>query len=181
MEFARPEWVTLEWVAVPFSRGSSQPRDWTQVSLIADEFFTAEPQGKPKNTGVGSLCLLQWIFPNRGLLHCRQILYQLSYQGRVLYKWGAGGALYSEMGAMRVFISFLLPFIQVRVGEGRADHTDVLIVPETNTSWSPSAPLPASFLTPRGTRWWAGLLSSCWRWGCISWWVDIYNLLNTLQ
>ena len=45
----------------------------------------AEPQGKPKNTGVGSLLLLQQIFPtqelNRGLLHCRQILYQLSYEG----------------------------------------------------------------------------------------------------
>ena len=35
----------LEWVVVPFSRGSSQPRDQT------------------------------------GLLHCRRILYQLSYQG----------------------------------------------------------------------------------------------------
>ena len=31
---------TLEWVAIPFSRGSSQPRDRTQVSLIADRFFT---------------------------------------------------------------------------------------------------------------------------------------------
>ena len=45
----------------------------------------AEPPGKPKNSGVGSLSLLQWIFPtqelNLGLLHCRQILYQLSYQG----------------------------------------------------------------------------------------------------
>ena len=45
----------------------------------------AEPQGKPKNTGVGSLSLLQWIFPtqesNQGLLNCRQVLYQLSYQG----------------------------------------------------------------------------------------------------
>ena len=30
----------LEWVAFPFSRGSSQPRDRTQVSLIAGEFFT---------------------------------------------------------------------------------------------------------------------------------------------
>ena len=30
----------LEWVAVPFSRGSSQPRDRTQVSLIAGGFFT---------------------------------------------------------------------------------------------------------------------------------------------
>ena len=43
-----------------------------------------EPQGKPKNAGVGSLSLLQWIFPiqklNLGLLHCRWILYHLSYQ-----------------------------------------------------------------------------------------------------
>ena len=29
----------LEWLAVPFSKGSSQPRDWTQVSLIAGRFF----------------------------------------------------------------------------------------------------------------------------------------------
>ena len=36
------------------------------------------------NTGVGSISLLQWIFPTQGsnpcLPHCRQILYQLSYQ-----------------------------------------------------------------------------------------------------
>ena len=30
----------LEWVAFPFSRGSSQPREWTQVSHIAGGFFT---------------------------------------------------------------------------------------------------------------------------------------------
>ena len=47
--------------------------------------LSAEPQGKPKDTEVGSLSLLQGIFPtqesNWGFLHCRQILYQLSYQG----------------------------------------------------------------------------------------------------
>ena len=31
---------TLEWVAFPFSKGSSQLRDWTQVSRIAGGFFT---------------------------------------------------------------------------------------------------------------------------------------------
>ena len=31
----------LEWVAVPFSRGSSQPRDRTQLSCIAGRFFTS--------------------------------------------------------------------------------------------------------------------------------------------
>ena len=40
----------------------------------------AEPQGKPKNTGVGSLSLFQWIFLTQGS-NCRWILYQLSYQG----------------------------------------------------------------------------------------------------
>ena len=44
-----------------------------------------KPPGKPKNTGMDSLFLLQRIFPTqestRGLLHCRRILYQLSYEG----------------------------------------------------------------------------------------------------
>ena len=31
----------LEWVAIPFSRGSSQPRDRTQVSHTAGRFFTS--------------------------------------------------------------------------------------------------------------------------------------------
>ena len=30
----------LEWVAIPFSKGSSQPRDQTQVSCIAGRLFT---------------------------------------------------------------------------------------------------------------------------------------------
>jgi len=30
----------LEWVAMPSSRGSSQSRDKTQISLIAGRFFT---------------------------------------------------------------------------------------------------------------------------------------------
>ena len=36
----------LEWVAFPFSRGSSQPRDWTQVSWQADS-LPVEPWGSP--------------------------------------------------------------------------------------------------------------------------------------
>ena len=67
----------LEWVAFPLSQGPSQPTDGTQASPSSP----AEPQGKPKNAGVGSLSLLQWIFPSQesswALLHCRVILYQL--------------------------------------------------------------------------------------------------------
>ena len=36
----------LQWVAISFSRGSSWPRDRTQVSCIVGRFFT-EPPGKP--------------------------------------------------------------------------------------------------------------------------------------
>ena len=74
-----------EWVAIPFSRGSSQPRDRTQISHIAGEFFTSWAIREAQEHRVGILSLFQQIFPthksNRGLLHCRQILYQLSYQG----------------------------------------------------------------------------------------------------
>ena len=53
-------------------------------TLQADS-LPSDPEGKVKNTGVGSLSLLQGIFLtqelNQGLLHCRRILYQLSYQG----------------------------------------------------------------------------------------------------
>ena len=78
----------LEWVDFSFSRRSSQPRDQTTSPTLQADSWPAEPQGKPKNTGMGSLSLLQWIFPtqesNHGLHH-RRILYQLSYEGSHLY------------------------------------------------------------------------------------------------
>ena len=37
----------LEWVAIPFSRQSSRPRDRTWVSCIAVIFLLSEPPGKP--------------------------------------------------------------------------------------------------------------------------------------
>ena len=36
----------LEWVAISFSRESSQPRDWTHVSCFGRGFFTTEPPEK---------------------------------------------------------------------------------------------------------------------------------------
>ena len=38
----------LKWVAISFSRGSSWPRNWTQVSCIAGRLFTDRVTGKPK-------------------------------------------------------------------------------------------------------------------------------------
>ena len=45
-----------EWVAVSFSRGSSAPRDRTQVSCIANRFLTIWATRE-------ALCLLFWLFP----------------------------------------------------------------------------------------------------------------------
>ena len=79
----------LEWVPMPYSRGSSQPRDQTHVSHIAGGFFTNIATRKFKNIAVSSLSLLQRILPSRkssrSLLHCRWILYQLSYQESSYY------------------------------------------------------------------------------------------------
>ena len=38
----------LEWVAISFSRESSQPRDWTQVSCTAGRLYHLSHQGSPK-------------------------------------------------------------------------------------------------------------------------------------
>jgi len=73
----------LEWVAFPFSRNLPNPGIKPRSLTLQVDSLPAEPQGKSKNTGVDSLAFLQQIFPtqesNRGLLHFRQILYQLSY------------------------------------------------------------------------------------------------------
>ena len=83
----------------------------------------AEPQGKPKNTGVGSLSLLQGIFPtqelNQGLLHCRRILYQLSYQANQDSREAATGdkeeAVYKYNGTSAIRKKKILSFVKTRM------------------------------------------------------------------
>ena len=55
----------LEWVAFPFSRGSSNSGIEPRPPGLQADSLPAEPQGKPRNTGVGSLSFLQWIFPTQ--------------------------------------------------------------------------------------------------------------------
>ena len=68
-----------------FPTQGSNPGIKPRFPALQMNSLPAEPQGKPKNTGVAGLSLLQRIFLiqelNWGLLHCRWILYQLSYQG----------------------------------------------------------------------------------------------------
>ena len=62
-----------------------------------------------QNTGVGSLSFLQRIFLtqelNQSLLHCRQILYHLSYQGRIQYQQ------FFYISSLKLEFQCLLPFI----------------------------------------------------------------------
>ena len=76
----------LEWVAVPFSRGSFDPAIECTFSTLPVDSLPSEPPGKPKKTGMGNLSVLQGNFLtqelNRDIRLCRQILYQLNCQGR---------------------------------------------------------------------------------------------------
>ena len=91
MEFSRPDF----WSGEPFPSPADLPNPGIKrrsPALQVDP-LPAEPQGTPKNTGVGSLSLLQQIFPtqesNPRLPHFRQILSQLSYQEDVKGNWRA--------------------------------------------------------------------------------------------
>ena len=71
--------------------GLRPKRESESLSVVSDSLRPHglhSPWNSPgKNTGVGSLSLLQGIFPtqglNPGLPHCRWILHQLSHQGRL--------------------------------------------------------------------------------------------------
>ena len=57
----------LEWVAFPFSRGSSHPRDQTQVSCIADGFFTIWATRKVQFKNTWTYIHALWMY-----LYCQQ-------------------------------------------------------------------------------------------------------------
>ena len=86
MEFSRQEY----WSGLPCPSPGDLPNPGIETrspALRADSLLF-EPPGKPKNTGVGSLSLLQGVFPTQGLnqsvLHCRQIPYQLNCEGSLI-------------------------------------------------------------------------------------------------
>ena len=74
----------LEWVAYPFSSGSSQPRNWTGVSCIADGFFTSwairEACVRLRCT---QICIIEgyWLFQTSGLLTCARLCPTLCLRG----------------------------------------------------------------------------------------------------
>ena len=55
----------LEWVAMSSSRDLPNLGIEPSSSTLQEDSLPSEPPGKSKNTGVGSLSLLQWIFPTQ--------------------------------------------------------------------------------------------------------------------
>ena len=75
---------TLEWVVVPSLGDLPDPGIEPRSPALQVDSLPGEPPGKPKNTGVGNLPLLQGTFPtlesNQGLLHCRWGGFSTRYQ-----------------------------------------------------------------------------------------------------
>ena len=98
----------LEWVAVPFSRGSFQPSDRTQVSRIAGEFFTSWVTREAHAYWSGCLSLLQWIFMtwNRTRVSC--------IAGRFFTSWATREAhfILFLIWVISIFIFYLGQFCQ---------------------------------------------------------------------
>ena len=71
----------------PFPLKQMKESESRYVQLFLKHGLYSPPNSLSQNTGVGSLSLLQGIFPtqgsNPGLPHCRRILYQLSHKERV--------------------------------------------------------------------------------------------------
>ena len=102
----------------------------TQVSCIAGRFFTSWATREAQE--YWSLSLLQWIFPtqesNWGLVHCRRILYQLSYQGGPTAKESIYKMKRQPIEWEKIF----------------ANHTSVLAVQQLSRVWLFATPWTAA-------------------------------------
>ena len=98
---------------------------WCESRLVVSN--SLQPYGlyspwnsQGQNTGVGSLSLLQGVFPTQGskpgLPHCRRILYHLSHKGILLVHFiSVFICIYQEFSSLLSFFPFLF-YIQVAQG-----------------------------------------------------------------
>ena len=95
-------------------RGSSQPGDWTQVSRIQVDSLLAAPPGKAKNTGVGSLSLLQGIFPTEESkrVFCIVCGFSTSTAGDLGSIPGLGRSLKKEMATHCNILAWEIPWAE---------------------------------------------------------------------
>ena len=100
----------------PLPRDLPNPGIKPRSPTLQVDSLPSEPLEKAKNTGVGSLSLLQGIFPtqelNQGLLHCMQILYQPELPGNPIIsilRFKSTISLFtSNFPTFSIFLSFFL-------------------------------------------------------------------------
>ena len=90
----------LQWVAISFSSGFSQPRDWTHVSCIGRWVFTTEPQGEPLSVFIGMGNFIgYWV-------------------GRIITTVLGKGRQFTGIGSLPTFFTFMVNFETVIVPVG---------------------------------------------------------------
>ena len=117
----------LEWVAFPFSRGSSQSRDWTQVSRIAGRFFSSLATREALiNITVVQSVRSQYTCFIKILEHWRETSFVWANDGRVqlendiwanCLEWGFPGGSDSGESAHNVGDLGLIPWSGISLGE----------------------------------------------------------------
>ena len=118
----------LEWVAFPFSRGSSQPRDWTQVSSIASRSFTIWATREAQEHWSGWPIPSPADLPDPGLLTGVSCIAGGFFTNRAIRKAHIlNNLLQNSILAMYVFksifnIHFLLFSISLCLGGGRRGY-----------------------------------------------------------
>ena len=137
MEFSRPEYWNGE--PSPSPGDLPSPGIEPRSPALQVDSLPAEPPGKPKNTGVGSLALLQQISPtqemNRGLPHGRRILLS---KGSLFW----GPALRQNYTCATVYA----------VSTFSAVVTSVCVLSPRNTHWRALAASPVLPGWPPGRR-----------------------------
>ena len=142
----------LEWVVIFFSRGSSQPRDWTWVSCIAGRFITTEPPGKPsypteRVTGSAFWSGRISLYRKAALCWCPlyvligRLIQELDF-GSPVITWILSLVIYSDVG---ILSSWDTPVI----GKLSLEEESACTRREGQKGWACSPPLcPVHFLHP---------------------------------
>ena len=135
----------LEWVAIPFSRGSSRPRDWTQLSYTAGIFFTVWATREAHSYAY--LWLVCWMVSLLKMEPCLILsTYQNAWPGGVWstrdwwmnkWKWGRSGSGFYESRIGSEFAWILIQPLTcgissnnkrpvIPLGNGEIDYTSFL-------------------------------------------------------
>ena len=125
----------MDWVAFPFSRGSSQPRDWTQVSCNAGDPGSVPGLGRSPGEGIGYPLQYSWASLVAQLvkdlptvrcgfdLHEEMWVWSLGWEDPL----AKGMATHSRILAWRIPWTVTIIEINCTINEIRLNHPETII------------------------------------------------------